>query len=35
MNIYFLSTNYELKLAKSFSEKVYTSSMIVAEYTDF
>ncbi len=35
MNIYFLSINYELKLAKSFSEKVYIFSVMTAEYINF
>ncbi len=35
MNIYFLSIDYKLKLTRSFSEKVYTSSVTIAEYVDF
>ncbi len=35
MNIYFLLKDYELKLTKSFLEKVYTSNMTVIEYADF
>ncbi len=35
MNIYFLSINYELKLTKDFLEKVYTSSVMTAEYVSF
>jgi len=35
MNIYFLLIDYELRLAKSFLEKEYISSMMIAEYANF
>ncbi len=35
MNIYFLLINYELRLARSFLEKVYTFSVTAAEYVNY
>ncbi len=35
MNIYFLLKDYELKLTRSFSEKVHTFSVTAAEYADY
>ncbi len=35
MSIYFLLIDYELKLARSFSEKVYTSSIMIVKYADY
>ncbi len=35
MNIYFLLKDYELRLARSFLEKVHTFSVTAAEYVDF